>query len=104
VPEDAAAQQNDSISIDESSGDGDIDLALGGTERSTVLSSKPLGVTTSAGGAVRAGALFPSTTTATAPFVDEEVDESIDEDVSNHSHESFQSSEDPWKNQGDDAF
>lgn len=79
IAEDANAKSNESISIDESSGDGDLDLALSGTDRRSPA----------AGG----GALKLASATVTS-VQDEEVDEDIDEeDDANNSHESWHSSE-----------
>jgi len=98
APEEVAANHNESISVDEfSSGDGDLDLALGGsgTERSIAPHAPATAPPREAAG----GALKPSqppfaSTTAASPCQDEEVDEEIDEeDASNNSHESYNSSE-----------
>jgi len=68
------------MSIEESSGDGDLDLALGGADRSPVALK-------------RTPAPFPSSGGMQTIGPEDEVDEDIDEDVSNNSHESYQSSE-----------
>merc|ERR1719162_1440151 len=80
VPE-VTSKENESISIEDSSGDGDLDLALGGID-------------TSAGAISRKPAAFPSSGAMQTVGPEDEVDEDIqEEDMSINSHESYQSSE-----------
>lgn len=75
------SKENESISIEDSSGDGDLDLALGGID-------------TSAGAISRKPATFPSSGAMQTVGPEDEVDEEIqEEDMSINSHESYQSSE-----------